>query len=145
MLASIRLILLLTLFSHVIFGQTAQLVGNIKDLQSRPVSGVSVRLMEGKKGKLSNEQGLFEFQNLASGTYTLQASFVGFKTLVQKIQLEEGKTLSLSLELVETTTDLKEIVVVGQLSQNEKPVSIGKLPIRPMDLPQSMMTLDRSL
>lgn len=145
MLASIRLILLLTLFSHVIFGQTAQLVGNVKDLQSRPVSGVSVRLLEGKKGKLSNEQGLFEFQNLASGTYTLQASFVGFKTLVQKIQLEEGKTLSLSLELVETTTDLKEIVVVGQLSQNEKPVSIGKLPIRPMDLPQSMMTLDRSL
>ena len=100
MLASIRLILLLTLFSHVIFGQTAQLMGNVKDLQSRPVSGVSIRLMEGKKGKLSNEQGLFEFQNLASGTYTLQASFVGFKTLVQKIQLEEGKTLSLSLELV---------------------------------------------
>ena len=145
MVASIRLILLLLFFSPLLFGQTAHVVGNIKDLQAKPVSRVSVRLLEFKKGKLSDEQGEFHFHQLAAGIYTLQASYVGFKTLTQKIQVEDGKTLSLSLELLESTTDLKEIVVVGQISQNEKPVSIGKLPIRPMDLPQSMMTLDRSL
>jgi iron complex outermembrane receptor protein len=126
-------------------GQNSQLRGIVKDLQLQSVPGVSVRLIELNKGKLSDANGQFIFQSLKPGTYTLQASFVGFKTLKQKITLEEGKTLSLGLELLETSTDLKEIVVVGYVSQNEKPVTIGKLPIRPMDLPQSIVTLDKSL
>ena len=43
------------------------------------------------------------------------------------------------------TTELQEYVFESQRSINEKPLTIGKLPIRPMDLPQSVMTLDRTL
>jgi iron complex outermembrane recepter protein len=43
------------------------------------------------------------------------------------------------------TTELQEFVFESQRSFNEKPLTIGKLPIRPMDLPQSVMTLDRTL
>ncbi len=142
---SIRLIIIFLLTSSSLLGQNSQLRGIVKDLQLQSVPGVSVRLIELNKGKLSDANGQFIFQSLKPGTYTLQASFVGFKTLKQKITLEEGKTLSLGLELLETSTDLKEIVVVGYVSQNEKPVTIGKLPIRPMDLPQSIVTLDKSL
>ncbi len=142
---SIRLIILFLLISGSLLGQSAQLIGIVKDLQMQTVPGVSVRLIELNKGRLSDENGQFVFQSLKPGTYTLQASFVGFKTLKQKITLEAGKSLRLGLELVETSTDLKEIIVVGYVSQNEKPVMIGKLPIRPMDLPQSIMTLDKNL
>ncbi len=141
----IRLIALFILTSTSIFAQNSRLAGSVFDARRQPVNGVNVRLLELKKGKLSDETGQFSIPSLPSGTYTLQASYVGYKTLQQSVTLEEGKTLNLALELLETTTDLKEIVVVGHVSQNEKSVSIGKLPIRPMDLPQSVMTLDRTL
>jgi iron complex outermembrane receptor protein len=141
MYASIRLITLFSFISATLLAQTATLSGRI----TNQVPGVSVRLLELKKGKISDEHGEFRFENLNPGTYTIQASFVGYKTLSQAVKLEAGKTLNLSLELVETSTDLKEIVVVGYVSQNEKTVTIGKLPIRPMDLPQSVVTLDKTL
>lgn len=141
MYASIRLIALFSFISATLLAQTATLSGRI----ANQVPGVSVRLLEIKKGKISDEQGEFRFENINPGTYTIQASFVGYKTLSQAVKLEAGKTLNLSLELVETSTDLKEIVVVGYVSQNEKTVTIGKLPIRPMDLPQSVVTLDKTL
>jgi iron complex outermembrane receptor protein len=141
MYASIRLIALFSFISATLLAQTATLSGRI----TNQVPGVSVRLLEIKKGKISDEHGEFRFENLNPGTYTIQASFVGYKTLSQAVKLEAGKTLNLSLELVETSTDLKEIVVVGYVSQNEKTVNIGKLPIRPMDLPQSVVTLDKTL
>lgn len=141
MYASIRLITLFSVISATILAQTASLSGRI----TNQVPGVNVRLLELKKGKISDAQGEFRFENLNPGSYTIQASFVGYKTLSQAVKLEAGKTLNLSLELVETSTDLKEIVVVGYVSQNEKTVTIGKLPIRPMDLPQSVVTLDKTL
>lgn len=141
MYASIRLITLFSFISATLLAQTATLSGRI----TNQVPGVSVRLLELKKGKISDAQGEFRFENLHPGTYTIQASFVGYKTLSQAVTLDAGKTLNLSLELVETSTDLKEIVVVGYVGQNEKTVTIGKLPIRPMDLPQSVVTLDKSL
>ncbi|MHA8106393.1 TonB-dependent siderophore receptor [Aquirufa sp. 5-AUSEE-100C1] len=142
---SIRLTFAFILLVSSVFAQNANIQGLVMNVQNQSVPGVNVRLLETKNGQISDADGQFSFSGLKAGMYTLQASFVGFKTLQEKIHLEEGKTLNLTLELIETSTDLKEIVVVGYVSQNEKPVSIGKLPIRPMDLPQSVMTLDRTL
>jgi iron complex outermembrane receptor protein len=128
-----------------VYGQQASLEGVVRDAKQQVVPGVSVRLIELKRGKPSDVDGKFNFQGLKPGMYTLQASFVGYKTLQEKVNLVADKALHLDLELVEASNDLKEIVVVGYVSQNEKPITIGKLPIKPMDLPQSVVTLDKSL
>ncbi|MHA8081479.1 TonB-dependent siderophore receptor [Aquirufa regiilacus] len=141
----IRLIILLISSFTVVYGQQASLEGVVRDAKQQVVPGVSIRLIELKRGKPSDAEGKFTFQGLKPGMYTLQASFVGYKTLQEKVNLVSDKTLHLDLELVEASNDLKEIVVVGYVSQNEKPITIGKLPIKPMDLPQSVVTLDKSL
>lgn len=141
----IRLIILLICSFTVVYGQQASLEGVVRDAKQQVVPGVSIRLIELKRGKPSDAEGKFTFQGLMPGMYTLQASFVGYKTLQEKVNLVADKTLHLDLELVEASNDLKEIVVVGYVSQNEKPITIGKLPIKPMDLPQSVVTLDRGL
>lgn len=141
----IRLIILLICSFTVVYGQQASMEGVVRDAKQQVVPGVSIRLIELKRGKPSNAEGKFTFQGLKPGMYTLQASFVGYKTLQEKVNLVADKTLHLDLELVEASNDLKEIVVVGYVSQNEKPITIGKLPIKPMDLPQSVVTLDKSL
>ena len=131
--------------SYLSFAQQVLLKGSVSDAEKKPVAGVSIKILGSKKGVLTDSTGKFACSSLHAGDYTLQASYVGYKTLNQKIILQENKTLELNLEMVETSTDLKEIVVVGYFSQNEKPVTVGKLPIRPLDLPQAVFTLDKSL
>ncbi|MFY7889906.1 MAG: TonB-dependent siderophore receptor [Spirosomataceae bacterium] len=120
----------------VSFGQSGILKGTVKDQKGNLVSGVSIRLKETKRGLSTPENGEFIFEKLHSQTYTLLASFVGYKTLEQVVKIEEGKTLSLSLELIENTEMLKEIVVSGAYTAN-RTASLGKANIRPLDLPQS--------
>ena len=138
-------LLFLAFLHSYVMAQTSQIVGKVNDLNGIGVPFVSLNLNEFNKGIYSDEFGGFAFRNLKNGEYTLVASFVGYKTLEQKVKLEEGKTLVLNLALIENTELLKEIVIQGYLSQNERVVSVGKMPIRAMDLPQSIMTLDRKI
>jgi iron complex outermembrane recepter protein len=127
------------------FAQTGQISGIVTNNEGKAAQFVTVMLKETQQGAISGEQGEFSIDNLKGNTYTLVASFVGFKTLVKKIKVEEGKTLNISLELLESTEQLKEIVVKGYISQNERVVSLGKMAIKPMDLPQSIVTIDRQV
>jgi iron complex outermembrane recepter protein len=126
------------------FGQLGTLKGTVTNSDGQAAPYVSIQLKEIKKGVNSNDRGEFLISNITPDTYTLVASFVGYKTLEQKVNIEEGKTLNLSLELHEKAETLKEIVVKGYVSQNERVVSVGKIPIRVMDLPQSIMTIDKT-
>jgi iron complex outermembrane receptor protein len=121
------------------------ILGKVVNSQNEPVSGVTIKLLEADLTMISDNNGQFDFKTAKTGSYNLQATYIGYKTLRQKINIESGKILNLALELIETSTDLKEIVVKGYYSQNEKPVTIGKMPIKPMDLPQSIMTLDKKI
>lgn len=139
------LISVVLFLSNLTFGQSGNLKGTVINSEGQAAPYVSVQLKEIKRGTTSDEKGEFAITNIKADTYTLVASFVGYKTLEQKIKIEDGKTLNLSLELFENAETLKEIVVKGYVSQNERVVSVGKIAIRPMDLPQSVMTIDRSV
>jgi hypothetical protein len=73
----VRLIFLLICSYSVVYGQQASLEGVVRDAKQHLVPGVSVRLLELKRGKPSDAEGTFNFQGLKPGVYTLQASFVG--------------------------------------------------------------------
>lgn len=126
----------LMLLNSIAMAQTGQVKGKVTDSEGKSAPYVSVQLKELKKGTTSNENGEFIIANIKSGNYTLIASFVGYKTLEQKVMIEEGKTLNLSLELFENAEMLKEIVVLGTYTAN-RPTTLGKATIRPLDLPQS--------
>jgi iron complex outermembrane recepter protein len=124
------------LVSNFIYAQTGQLKGTVLNNEGKPAEFVSVKLNEISKGATTNEKGEFSIANIKQATYTLVASFIGYKTLEKKVKIEEGKTLNLSLELFENTEMLKEIVVTGTVIANRTP-TLGKASIRSLDLPQS--------
>lgn len=136
---------LLILMGLVAHAQTGRINGKVTDSEGKAAPFVSIQLKELKKGTNSDEKGEFTISHIRSGNCTLIASFVGYKTLEQKVKIEEGKTLNLSLELFENAQALKEIIVKGYVSQNERLVSVGKVAIKPMDLPQSVMSIDRNV
>jgi iron complex outermembrane recepter protein len=138
-----KYILYFLLISNLTFAQSGQLKGTVSNGDGKPAEFVSIKLKEISKGTTTNEKGEFIINNIKADTYILVASFVGFKTLERKIKIETDKTLSLSLELFENSELLKEIVVKGDINPNEKMLSLGKMPIKAMDLPQSIAVISQ--
>jgi iron complex outermembrane receptor protein len=128
-----------------VFAQKGSLKGIVTSSDGKPAPFVSILLKETSKGINSDDRGEFSISQIKPGNYTLVASFVGYKTLQQQIKIEDNKTLNLSLELFENAETLREIVVKGYLSQNNRVVSVGKIAVKSMDLPIAIQTIDKSV
>jgi iron complex outermembrane recepter protein len=135
-------------FCILSFNLAAQ-VGNINGIainnEGKPVEWVSIQLKGTNKGTSTTEKGEFSITKIPAKRYILVASFVGYKTLEQNILIEPERTTQIILELKENSEQLKEIVVKAYINANEKVSEIGKLPIRAMDLPQSLSIIDRQM
>lgn len=130
-------------FSSFLGAQSGEIRGTVTDSEGKASAFVNIQLSEIQQGVSSDLNGSFVFSEVKAGTYTLIASYVGYKTLTQKVEVEADKVLNLSLELFENAETLKEIVIKGYVTQNERIASIGKMAARQMDLPMSFQTLDR--
>ncbi|GGK70092.1 TonB-dependent siderophore receptor [Rufibacter glacialis] len=120
------------------FAQNSHLRGRITTPQGEPAAFVSVLLKELQKTTLTSEEGSFYFRNVPAGTYTLQATCVGFTPMEQQVTVSYDKTVTHDLLLEKSNQRLGEVTVTGRQTLNEKPLSIGKVPIKPLDLPQSV-------
>lgn len=82
---------------------------------------VAVQTSAGKliKGAITDATGQFNITGLADGSYQLQVSFVGYKTLTRKFTLspQHRREHYNMLYLSEDATTLKEVQVTGQRSQ----------------------------
>lgn len=116
------LLLFISSFSTV-YSQSVKvtLSGTVKDRKdNKGLAFVTVALKNsGDKsfvaGTISNEVGLFTFTDVKSGNYTLEVSYVGYKTLSQAVSVGVLSTfLDLGhVMLEEDVTQLGEVVVKG--------------------------------
>src|SRR5436190_17319727 len=118
--------------------QNGQVKGFVKTSDGMPAAQVNVQLKEIKKGSTSAEDGSYGLFNIPEGKYTLIVSFVGLQTIQKSVDIRQGETNNLDFTLFENENQLAEIVIIAGRTMNEKPVTIGKLAIKPMDLPQSV-------
>lgn len=118
--------------------------GKVSSPDGTPAAYVSVLLKGTTKGALTDESGVFFITGVKPGSYKIETRLVGYRPLEQTVTVQAGETLELAFTLTESGADLAEVVVSGRQSPNAQPVSIGKIPIRPMDLPQSVAVIDRS-
>src|SRR6187549_243071 len=110
-------ILALLLFSQAfVYGQSIK--GKVTSSKDESLSGVNVHLLNTNSGTATDEQGNFELKDVSSGSYQIQFSAVGFATVEQKIEVtSEG--VSLNLQLAETATQLEDVVVTAQKTEEE--------------------------
>lgn len=119
--------------------------GTVKTTDGQPAPFVTVTLVETGSTTFTDEQGSFVFLNLKEGTYTLQVSMVGLKPQQKKVVVNKDQTTSLKIDLLEDAKQLLEVVISSGRRLNNKPVSIGKIEIPPMDLPQSLAVVGQGL
>ena len=118
------LLITLLVFPVLVGAQNAKvtLSGMVKDGATKsPLSFVTVMFKLAKdssliSGTISNEEGRFSATDLSSGTYILELSLVGYRRMVQNIEV--GKLSSFLdlgvIELQEDAIQLGEVVVSGQ-------------------------------
>ncbi|MBC8151894.1 MAG: TonB-dependent receptor [Bacteroidetes bacterium] len=111
------------------FGSYAQspstLTGTIRSANGQNLPGVTILLTSstGRTGTTTDEAGRYVLRNLPTGTFTLQASFVGFKTYRSEQAGPTADRLDITLE--EDAAQLNEVIVSTQ-KRNE---SILDVPI----------------
>ncbi|MGV3657409.1 MAG: TonB-dependent siderophore receptor [Chitinophagaceae bacterium] len=118
--------------------KTGSLQGTITTTDAQPAAGVSILLKGTNRGTVTDDNGFFVLKGVKEGSYVIEVSMTGLQTVQKQVQVKKDETTSLQLSLAENASELKEVVVRSQRSQNKKPVTIGKVPIDPMDLPQSI-------
>lgn len=86
--------------------------------KNQKIEGASVFLSETTFGTVTNSEGLFEL-DAPAGQYTLVISHIGFKNVVFDFSTETLPEL-LRIELEEGQIALKEVVVEGEMSEEDR-------------------------
>ncbi len=97
----------------------AILTGKITDAKTGlPIPGVSVYFPDLKTGTTSTMDGIYRIENLPQTTVTVHVSFIGYKTIIQQIDL---KTISeKNFEMEATVAELNQVVVTDLSHSTEK-------------------------
>ena len=119
--------------------------GVVKTSDGQPAAYVAISVKGLEKGTVSDEDGLFVLRNLPAGQQILIATSVGLQPQEIVVSIAEGQVAEVHVVLTETARQLDAVQVRGQRSANQKPVNIGKVAIRPLDLPQAVAIVEREV
>jgi iron complex outermembrane receptor protein len=128
----------LLLINNQLLAQTgATIKGVVKTNDGQAAPGVSVTIKELNKSTATNINGVFTFNNIKPGTYTIKTTSIGLKTQETLVTAAPNETATANFILTGTSEQLSEVTINSAKSINEKPLSSGKAAIKPLDNPQS--------
>ena len=118
--------------------------GHVQTSDGKPAAYVTVGLMNTTKGTTTDDDGNYVLANIKPGTYTIKVSFVGLNTEEQPITIKSGEQTVLNFTLKESASQLNEVMIKGNNRVN-RPVTVGKSGLKPMDMPQSVQVIDSTI
>ena len=108
-----------------IFSYSQNTINGKVTFNNEALAFATIYIKELNKGVETNEDGFYKFTNISNGSYTIIASFVGFKTEIKNILLTNKPNYILNFNLIEDASVLDDIVISGTL----KPVSRMETPV----------------
>jgi len=103
---------------QISFAQSGGIRAKIVDLSGKPVSFATVLLKTDKliEGQTSDVNGWFTFKGLSQGTYNIQISFIGYKTLIiPGITVNSGDITFLdNIKLARESQELPTATIYGR-------------------------------
>ncbi len=136
LLARHWLSMLFILVGTATYAQTGSISGVILDQSSNPLGGATIQVVGSTtKGAVSEAKGQFLLAGLEPGTYTVQASFVGFVPLRQRVVVGTGTTVT-NFRLTEDALSMETVIITGTFDPRtklESSVAITTLNTRSID------------
>lgn len=145
-------IVLFLFLSFSFFSQVngqGKITGKIKDSKG-PLIGVNVYLQGTTLGSSTNSDGIYTITNIPQGSYTLKVRYVGYKTIVKKLTVKEGETLTENFVMQPDVLGLSEVVVTGvtnPASKIKSSISISSLNMKGIEksAPRSTAEIFRTI
>jgi hypothetical protein len=101
--------------------QTASVNGYITDSRTgETLLMANIALMDINRGTSSNTSGYYTITNIEPGTYTLAASYIGYRRYETEINLEPGQNLRLNIELIPEGVEMDALVVEADRDREEQ-------------------------
>ena len=104
--------------------QKFTILGKVVDKNQEALAGATIQIKETKQGTSSDVDGKFRL-GLKEGTYTLQVSFVGYKTVNRIVRLTESMEVVIELSSDENVLD--EVLVSAVRANSDIPVTFSNL------------------
>ncbi len=108
----INIIMIFLALTFVVDAQN-NLTGKVVDMkngEALPVVDVFIRELQ--QGVVSDMNGNYSFTNLPAGNFTVQFSYVGYKTELKNTEVQQG-TNELNVSMQPTRLEIGEVVVLG--------------------------------
>jgi TonB-dependent starch-binding outer membrane protein SusC len=113
-LSSMMLVLALFAFTGMAYAQTGSLTGTVTDAETgETIPGANILVTELERGAASDIDGNFTVDNIPAGTYTVNATFVGYSAFEQTVEITAGQETVLNIEMEMGAVGLDELVVAG--------------------------------
>ncbi|HKK78441.1 MAG TPA: carboxypeptidase-like regulatory domain-containing protein, partial [Phaeodactylibacter sp.] len=64
--------------------------GTVTGPEGEPLVGANISLQPSKRGAATDQQGQFSIREVAPGSYTLKASYIGYQSQEQPVEVREG-------------------------------------------------------
>jgi iron complex outermembrane receptor protein len=133
-------------FTYVaLSAQTGTIKGRITTTDGKPAGEVNIILKENSKATIAADDGTYVLRNIKAGRYTINVSHIGLQTIEKSIIVGGDAILELNFSLKETAKQLDEVIVEARRTANEKALTIGKVPIAAMDLPQAVSVVNKAV
>ncbi|RNC84625.1 MAG: TonB-dependent receptor [Balneola sp.] len=87
--------------------------GTVTDTDGEIVAGANVVIVDLNRGNATDPDGNYRIDNVPAGSYTISATFIGYTTFTQLVQVQSGQDLELNIVLEFGAVGLDELVVSG--------------------------------
>ena len=125
--------------------QSGKLTGSVVDASGEAMAGVNVVIDGTLRGASTDINGRYFILNMEPGTYSLRASFIGFRTVTQsEVVVNINRTATVNFVLEEATVEGEEILVVAQRPDVEPDQTATLEIIRPEEVEQIAGVTDLS-
>ena len=132
-------LLFISLFS---FAHLGSLVGVVFDQATNlPLKGVNVQLTGTGKATATNELGQYRFDNLVAAPYKVEFSYIGYKSVIEAIIVEEDKNTSLKTLMQTSSVELDEVVVSSGRPNDQQLISSLDIKLRPIQNSQEILRI----
>ncbi len=118
---------------------TGTIRGTVTDGSTEePLPGANVVLVGTQQGAATNAEGGYTIQGVDPGTYSVQASFLGYQqTVRENVQVNAGESTTVNFSLQQQQQALDELVVVGYGEQQRESVTAAVSKVDGADLAES--------
>ncbi|MEN9997472.1 MAG: hypothetical protein RI922_462 [Bacteroidota bacterium] len=115
-------------------------MGKVIDEEKLPIENAQIRI--DSVIYHTNKNGQFTLVVERKLDYLITVEKEGYRT-VQFQHVLENEANNITIPLTKLEHDLSEVKIVGSKTMNERLIEIGKIPIKPFDLPQAIAIVDR--